>query len=1068
MEANTKNVSYIIADKFFKDEIIKIEKEKRIKDLGEKLTEKAREFDEFVKEKEWVKIENKKMYYVNSENIFIPDIEEIAFARCDGPFEGKFEDFVGELITKSQVQELFFIHKNENPFCEKDKSGYWAKRKSGDVYFSEKIRFWDGSYSQSYNLKNLCESCRYNSRYWYKDCDSCSGGCKDCLRIPVVNLTKNFIFDSFADNNVIPENISDELKNYMQLYIEIRDYVESVDEAKKLVMSEKFYEDVMNDKIDPIDDISFKTVDILKAISSETIKLSEEMEKIFKEKYLNCDYIRADIEPYNEDCLNDPNLGHWELWKDEAGENEIKVNINKSFYGRNPIADVKYDGIVGIDFGTKSTIVAFQNGNDRTRLMRIGSGNFYEKVKSDDYENPTVCEFKDIVKFIERYQASEGRPCTRWEDLTISHTARESLFSTSRDNSQYYSFFSDIKQWCSNKERKIIIKDQQGYEVELEPFVSLEDNDFNPTEIYAYYLGLFINNMYNGIYIDYRLSFPVTYEKEIRKKIIKSFEAGLKKSLPKEILEDESVMKRFRVTQGTSEPASYAICALEQYGFDEIEDDEKVFYGIFDFGGGTTDFDFGIWRCADEKDGDRYEYVIHHFGAGGDRYLGGEYILEMLAFEVFKKNEDILRENMIKFSKPEECETFAGSEIFLSESQEARLNIKQLMEELRPLWEKPDGYEKKYENGELKCSALFDNEGDRVSGISLQIDVDELEELIEQRIEKGVKNFFDALSDAMTEEIAKEQEKIVIFLAGNSSKSEVVKDLFDKYTKIYSDRLKEKFGFKKVDDDVKNAYQELLEFLKKQKGDIGDIELFLKYCVELGSNEAADILQSLDEVTEPKFTMSLINFIKETPINIEAIRDNIDVSDEFIEIISNVIGNIKRKKLFEIYPALGTDEAIKIQKKFEIETDFDDIMRPTGKTGVAYGLVESRNGSGIKVISEVSAEDEIKFNYFLGHSRRKKFKPVIDRNVEYNKWIKFIDAVDYDFEIYYTALPEASGGSMPINGIAKKRCSIDETNDDAFVYIRVVEPSVIEFVVALPDEIDNEIYITDIKTVTLG
>ena len=64
---------------------------------------------------------------------------------------------------------------------------------------------------------------------------------------------------------------------------------------------------------------------------------------------------------------------------------------------------------------------------------------------------------------------------------------------------------------------------------------------------------------------------------------------------------------------------------------------EKLF--VFDFGGGTTDFDFGVFYEADEKKSTRYDYTIEHFGAGGDRYLGGENLLELLAFEVFKKDK---------------------------------------------------------------------------------------------------------------------------------------------------------------------------------------------------------------------------------------------------------------------------------------------------------------------------------------------------------------------------------------------------------------------------------------------
>ena len=75
-------------------------------------------------------------------------------------------------------------------------------------------------------------------------------------------------------------------------------------------------------------------------------------------------------------------------------------------------------------------------------------------------------------------------------------------------------------------------------------------------------------------------------------------------------------MKKFNVQAGTSEPAAYAICALERYGF-EPEEGDKVFYGIFDFGGGTADFDFGVWTASDNED--LYDYCIERFGSEGDR-----------------------------------------------------------------------------------------------------------------------------------------------------------------------------------------------------------------------------------------------------------------------------------------------------------------------------------------------------------------------------------------------------------------------------------------------------------------
>lgn len=105
-----------------------------------------------------------------------------------------------------------------------------------------------------------------------------------------------------------------------------------------------------------------------------------------------------------------------------------------------------------------------------------------------------------------------------------------------------------------------------------------------------------------------------------------------------------------------------------------------------------------MWRCADDskREERRYDYVINHFGSEGDRYLGGENLLELLAFEVFRANADLLGGDKkgssgdavgFSFSKPQECDAFPGSEMLISDSQEAKRNTKQLMEVLRPFWE---------------------------------------------------------------------------------------------------------------------------------------------------------------------------------------------------------------------------------------------------------------------------------------------------------------------------------------------------------------------------------------------
>lgn len=720
--------------------------------------------------------------------------------------------------------------------------------------------------------------------------------------------------------------------------------------------------------------------------------LSSDSIDFYMNEVLSCDKMRADLEVYDKKCLEDVNSGHWELWidKTDIADGQVTASIEKPLIARNPEADIREDGLIGIDFGTKSTIVSKRDGREKIDLLRVGTGQLNKKAVVSHYENPTIMEFINLEKFISDYNERLGRPETNIDDLRVSHIANSDLKScTISDN--FYSFFYDIKQWCGDTDRNIKIVDQNGMEKVLPAFVNLNESEFNPLELYAYYLGLYINNMRNGIYLDYVLSFPVTYERTVKEKILESFTKGLKKSLPECILANDKVMSKFRVRQGVSEPAAYAITALQGYGF-EPEDDENVLYSIFDFGGGTTDFDFGLWRCADEnkRDERRFDYVIEHFGSEGDKYLGGENLLELLAFEIFKANADLLGKRKAKnrekqeskeeasagfsFSKPKECDAFPGSEILISNSQEARRNTKQLMEALRPFWEGIIGIEEDdleeyfYEdennivtyNGYIfrdddECKFpikdeaievdLFDKDGNRKAKQKLYIKNEEynidvnLTDILEKRIERGISNFFTSIVRAFRNESAvrSKADGIQIFLAGNSSKSPILKKLFDKY-------------------------------IKQQEGGY---------------------------------------------------------------------------EYYHLFPPLGTAEAFAKQKERNVKNPIEnDITAPTGKTGVAYGLIAGREGGKIKVISEIKADAQTKFRFNIGIEKRGKFRMVLDRTlVNYGQWVCLIDAGSEDFEIYFTSQPNASKMLINETGIYNKRCRLPYVDEDADVYIRCVEDS---------------------------
>jgi hypothetical protein len=105
----------------------------------------------------------------------------------------------------------------------------------------------------------------------------------------------------------------------------------------------------------------------------------------------------------------------------------------------------------------------------------------------------------------------------------------------------------------------------------------------------------------------------------------------------------------------------------------------------------------------------------------------------------------------------------------------------------------------------------------------------------------------------------------------------------------------------------------------------------------------------------------------------------------------------------------------------------------------------------------------------LGESRKKKFKPLIDREMKFNQWHDFIDAYYDTFEIFFTDQPSSSTGHMSIedSSIKKKVVKLDVTDEEALVYIRVVSPTTIECVVANEDDIANEQYLNEIQRIEL-
>lgn len=604
------------------------------------------------------------------------------------------------------------------------------------------------------------------------------------------------------------------------------------------------------------------------------------------------------------------------LPKDPNGKEE-------NFYARSSLKDVNKQGVVAIDFGTKSTTAAYMDNNGIYRLLSIGGDVDIESFEK--YENPTIVEFRNKEKFLKDYNALDHRPFTEKNDIKVAHEAQKNLSNT--QGNDLYRFFSQLKQWAGADEKRNFRDFKEDFS--LESFAHC--TDFNPIEIYAYYIGRCINNMQNGVFLKYFLSYPIKYEYHQAEKIRESFEKGLKKSLPRHVFDDEKTAKTFKVELRASEPCAYAISALKSYGFDKSAKlDKPIYYGVFDFGGGTTDFDFGKWEKSTSP---KFAYKMTHFSNGGDKYLGGENLLELLAFEAYGQNFQTLKEKGIAIAKPNydriDTQRFGS---FIQNSNTACLNLQTIASSLRLFLEKLDANIieaiEENENFEIKDFEkdfkvqLFDrNGGNSISVEDFKVDCKELLSILKDKIDDGVANFFAGFSKVMAEDIDNQCLAFHIFLGGNARKSVLVKQAFE--------NAKEK---------QLKAYQQ-----KTSKDD---------------------------------FT-------------------------------------------FILYEPLGTEASDKqiLELTGEDVSKIPPYLKPTCKTGVAFGLLESRPKTG--GIERPSIDSNPVFKYDLGIEREGKFHTRISRDsLKPNEYQIFQTKEEWGgfdgLEIRYSDKPLANTNALDI------------------------------------------------------
>lgn len=520
---------------------------------------------------------------------------------------------------------------------------------------------------------------------------------------------------------------------------------------------------------------NIKIINALDPNDSDVIELSKLHKLNLKELYRNLDYDRCRLPKLEDRRFTDPNLGLWEV-VGTTSEVLKATNIRE----RDPALDIN-SGNIAIDFGTSSTVVAFEDQNGRAKLLRIGTDDYYAEIQPEHFENPTVLEFLDFPDFIGAWRGLAQQPLVKWDWVRCSHEALYNFRNNGTNPKIVGSMLTKIKQWAlrESQDYQVLLTDQiNEHEHELEhltlrnpvkgQILTVNDSDpFDPVELYAWYLGLNINWRNRGIFLKYYMTFPVAYPKAVKDKILASFRRGLLRSLPASLFDHSDMIDKFEVVERGSEPIAYAISALSKYDI-RPKSDDSIAYAVFDFGGGTTDFDYGYYRYAnDEEDAQGYEEVFEHYEAAGDNFLGGENLLENMAYQVFKHNIDSCRTHKIMFTKPLDADDFAGSEMFIDKTHAAHTNTLILTNLLRPFWEKND----KQSSG-VFTAELINRDGDKQK-VELSIPYDDLTNYLEERILMGIRSFLIAMCKAFAPNMPSE---VNILLAGNSSRSDIVAD----------------------------------------------------------------------------------------------------------------------------------------------------------------------------------------------------------------------------------------------------------------------------------------------------
>lgn len=678
------------------------------------------------------------------------------------------------------------------------------------------------------------------------------------------NMLEEFLDDMMLDNDFAPIEIINE-KNEVSIQFEDVTEVDMFDfdtiKEGDLQNREqglwayhgerKFKIQINNgrDNLKESDDMNCKSIlvfnkknnDIIPEIRVENIFVNKNNKSKYEEFIISIDTNRLG-EEFNGEYSDFHRMefsGSFQItysWKSKLGYKErysfpIKILLHNTNAEVCTLIDKK---AVSVDFGTSSTCVAVKEGKDIS-LLTISS----EKIQGvNQFENPTNLmiyrwerlynEWKNDNKsfpYLLKGTREEERFKEKEVEFDCGYTVKDVLHDA--NTAELNAVLTQIKLIPYNL--------QKGEQIEMNPLIkgntsvvklvtSPEDQDeesFDPIAFYGYLLGRAINRPNKGkIYTKFDITYPVKFNKEVREKTQKSLEYGLKRSLPIPIREalDKKGRSIVNIRMNYPEPVAYIGSVCGKYLKLEEENKGKLF-AVYDFGGGTLDYSFGMFRRSNDDD---EMYSIDIYGVDGDETIGGESLIELISFWIYSSdiNKGSIIGNGIPFVLPINQKIPDDfPERLITKSGIAKSNIRKLNEIFsRDLFE-----------GNVNISTdekeieLFDEDGNSIN-INISVDYETLKNKLQEIIEKTIINFKNAMENIY---VTKNKdislygkfalEDFNIFKAGNSSRSVIV----DEYMKsIFSNN-----SIQLIDEVINNGENKRYAITPKTAVAFGQIKL---------------------------------------------------------------------------------------------------------------------------------------------------------------------------------------------------------------------------------------------------